>query len=179
MSIARSYLSTPRTERPHGLSVFPEPKSAYDNENAMATIHSGSMNDENVDSNNPQQSVNGGGSLSIVEPKDLCKTSDLSHAEIEELFVEMCFFARLGFVQPPCCLKCTYRESMKDAIPNTMCKKWVVWRKSANFLLHPKQMDGNIVVVQCHTARKLLSGETVDGYVWDKTKKLLVQSPGN
>ena len=170
--------STPRMERPHGLSVFPEPKSAAEYNNNSNNLmmrqqqKNSQDNDENLDSNN--FGSGNSPSPSIVEPKDLSKISDLSHAELEELFVEMCFFARLGFVQPPCCLKCTYRESMKDAVPNTQCPKWVVWRKSANLLLHPKQMDGNIVVVQCFAARKLLSGGTVDNFKWDKTKKILV-----
>ena len=148
---------TSHAERPHGMSVFPGPKSSKD--------------DGGINKN--KRNVRLDASPSIVEPKDLSKICDLTHPELQELFVEMCFFARLGFVQPPCCLQCTYRESMKEAVPNTQCPKWVVWRKSATELLHPKNMEGNAMVVQCHAARKLLSGESVDGFRWDKKKKVL------
>jgi BRCT domain type II-containing protein len=60
-------------------------------------------------------------------------------------------------------------------VPNTSCTKWVVWRKNAQTLLHPNQMGGNIMVVQCQAARRLLAGETIGPYKWDKNKKLLIQ----
>jgi hypothetical protein len=63
---------------------------------------------------------------------------------IQNLFVEMCFFARLGFVQPPSCLQCTYKESLSENLrkatssavfsnscPILNCQRWVVWRKDA------------------------------------------------
>eukprot|EP00535_Pseudo-nitzschia_heimii_P003296 CAMPEP_0197180532 /NCGR_PEP_ID=MMETSP1423-20130617/5110_1 /TAXON_ID=476441 /ORGANISM="Pseudo-nitzschia heimii, Strain UNC1101" /LENGTH=229 /DNA_ID=CAMNT_0042630621 /DNA_START=105 /DNA_END=790 /DNA_ORIENTATION=+ len=45
----------------------------------------------------------------IVSPRDLANI--LSEGTRSELFVETCFFARLGFVQPPCCMSCTYKEA--------------------------------------------------------------------
>jgi hypothetical protein len=33
-----------------------------------------------------------------------------STPNLKELFVEMCFYARLGYIQPPCCLHCTYTD---------------------------------------------------------------------
>ena len=47
----------------------------------------------------------------IVPPSDLQNV--LSEHAVADLFVETCFFARLGFVQPPCCMSCTYKEALK------------------------------------------------------------------
>jgi hypothetical protein len=120
--------------------------------------------------------------MSIVEPHQL--ETDLSPTQLSELFVEMSFFARLGFVQPPCCLQCTYRESInrnKEAaamIPNnTHCGRWVVWRRNAKRMLHPHDLDnGNLVVVRCRVARQLLAGKVVPGgYKWDKELQQLIE----
>jgi hypothetical protein len=117
-------------------------------------------------------------SMSIVEPHQLEK--DLSSKELSELFVEMSFFARLGFVQPPCCLQCTYRESRKEAIPNTHCGRWVVWRRNAKLMIHPNQLlhNGNLVVVKCTVARQLLAGKSIEGgYKWDQELEQLMIPP--
>jgi hypothetical protein len=112
-------------------------------------------------------------SMAIVEPHQLEK--ELSQTELSKLFVEMSFFARLGFVQPPCCLQCTYRESMKQDNPNMHCGRWVVWRRNAKLELHPSQLDGNLVVVKCTVARQLLEGKSVQGgYKWDKELEQLI-----
>jgi hypothetical protein len=110
---------------------------------------------------------------SIVDPKEL--SNDLSDDQISELFVETCFFARLGFVQPPCCLQCTYRESMKEAVSNANCGRWVIWRRDANHILHPHELCSNAIAVRCHTARKLLAGKSVENHKWDKNNKVLIQ----
>ena len=113
----------------------------------------------------------------IVDPKEIQRF--LSPKKIANLFVETCFFARLGFVQPPCCLQCTYRESMKEAEPLRSCSRWVIWRKDAKTILHPHHLAENAVAVQCHAARKLLAGELVDSHKWDKQGKvLLAPRPG-
>lgn len=119
------------------------------------------------------QAINERLDQSIVLPKFLSK--ELNEDQISELFVETCFFARLGFVQPPCCMQCTYRESMKEAIPNTKCTRWVIWRRDANHVLHPHHLCDNAIAVRCHTARKLLAGKTVGSYRWDKYSKKLIQ----
>lgn len=114
----------------------------------------------------------------ILEPADLWTgAACLTESEMQELFVEMCFFARLGFVQPPCCLQCTYRESTKHKKKRSMkldCRRWVVWRKDAQALLHPHRLDGNIVIVQCQAARRLLQGDRVEGRRWDAEGKQIV-----
>lgn len=108
----------------------------------------------------------------IMDVKDLAKK--LSKKEVEDLFVETCFFARLGFVQPPCCLQCTYCESLKDAYPESQCSRWVVWRRDANHILHPQTLKENTIFVQCHVARDLLAGRVIDSHKWDSVKKVLL-----
>lgn len=109
----------------------------------------------------------------IVSPRML--SNILSESQVADLFVETCFFARLGFVQPPCCMQCTYREAMEGAAPNTRCGRWVVWRKDATKVLHPKSLLANTMSIKCHTARRLLGGERVEGYQWESKQKLLVR----
>jgi hypothetical protein len=106
----------------------------------------------------------------ILEPIDLWHgPGRLTEDQMQEVFVEMCFFARLGFVQPPCCLRCTYRESMQKRTKH--CSRWVVWRKNAATLMHPNRLAGNILIMSCHVARKLLAGQVVQGREWDARKK--------
>ena len=115
--------------------------------------------------------VNDTQSDSIVDPRKL--SNSLSEEQIADLFVETCFFARLGFVQPPCCMLCTYRESMTGSLPNKKCNRWVVWRLDASKVLHPNKLSDNIVAVKCHTARLLQKGSEVDGYQWNEANKTL------
>ena len=111
----------------------------------------------------------------ILEPADIWRGAvQFTEQQLHELFVEMCFFARLGYLEPPCCLQCTYRESINKQVPNTDCNQWVVWRKNAQTLLHPNRLDGNILIVKCHVARKLMAGECVEGRIWDKEKKQVI-----
>ena len=111
----------------------------------------------------------------IVEASDLAHK--LSKESIQDLFVETCFYARLGFVQPPCCLQCTYMESQKDATPDPDCNRWVVWRRDARHVLHPETLEENTIFVQCHAARDLLAGKVVDGHKWEGSKKVLLFPP--
>lgn len=86
----------------------------------------------------------------------------------KELFVEMCFFARLGYVQPPCCLHCLYQEAIeKSTKPNHNCTRWVAFRKDTTIPLHPDFLAENIAFVQCHTVRKLLRGAVANEFVFD------------
>mmetsp|Transcript_16958 Transcript_16958/g.37049 ORF Transcript_16958/g.37049 Transcript_16958/m.37049 type:complete len:324 (+) Transcript_16958:148-1119(+) len=116
----------------------------------------------------------GGGAPTIVAPKDLSNV--LSEDAVSEIFVETCFFARLGFVQPPSCMACTYKEALKGNIPNLQCQNWVIWRRNANKIFDPSNnidIGENAIVVQCRSARKLLSGKTVEHYQWDERGKAL------
>ena len=108
----------------------------------------------------------------VLEPFDLPVMDD---TYLQELFCEMCFFARLGFVQPPSCLQCVYQESIQGIQSNShQCERLVVWRKNARALLHPQQMQDNIVLVQCKAVRSLLEGKTVDAHQWDKKRRQLL-----
>jgi hypothetical protein len=106
-----------------------------------------------------------------------------SDASLKELFVEMCFYARLGYVQPPCCLKCAYQNSSSTTTTSadaaTDCQRWVVWRRDANDMLHPDTLPDNVVFLPCFLAQQLLRSPNQmlrDGYVWDPTQKQLIQS---
>ena len=112
----------------------------------------------------------------VLDPSDLWGGNvDMDEQQLQKLFVEMCFFARLGYVQPPCCLRCTYRctqHRQTTAAPD--CPRWVVWRKNAKTLLDPDCLDGNIVIVQCQAAQQLLRGKVVEGRKWDAAYKTVV-----
>jgi hypothetical protein len=106
----------------------------------------------------------------ILRPKDV--QGKLSLDEIKTLFVEMCFFARLGFVQPPSCLHCSYRESINRKERSAACTRWVIWRRNATVVLHPDRIsDDLIILLQCRAARQLLRGEMVDGCCWNAKSK--------
>jgi hypothetical protein len=152
-----SVLTPIMSERPRAFGVFPEPKGAQ-----KAAPFGSITNNKNNKTRSPP----------IADPSRL--SNDLSEDQISELFVETCFFARLGFVQPPCCLQCTYRESMKEAMPNTKCGRWVIWRRDAKHVLHPHHLCDNAIAVQCHAARQLLAGKTVHNHRWDNVNKMLL-----
>lgn len=118
---------------------------------------------------------NSRGKQQICEPRELCqKTGMQSEEEVKDLFVEMAFFARLGFVQPPSCLQCVYRESIDKSSPDRRCERFVPWRKDANVPIHPHQLKDNIMLVQCQAARSLVEGKQVETYHWDKMKRKLI-----
>jgi hypothetical protein len=111
-------------------------------------------------------------------------TSNTNSISVKELFVEMTFYARLGYVQPPCCLHCTYteyyaqsseedvREHGKQPLTNKnidqtkstsgqydkphKCHRYVIWRKDTNLPLHPDTIATNIVILPCYLVRQLL-----------------------
>jgi hypothetical protein len=82
-------------------------------------------------------------------------STTLLEDQIADLFVETCFFARLAFIQPPCCMQCTYREPLQKGTPNARCGRWVIWRRDATKVLHPNQMDENTVAIKCHAVQEL------------------------
>jgi len=143
-------------------------------------VHMGGGGDDDDDAYNgirePSPEHGNTNTSSILEPHVFQKMNLWQGEELEQLFVEVCFYARLGFVQPPCCLLCTYRESMEHAKPDTTCQRWTVWRRNAETPLHPNLLESNVVVTTCQAARQLLNGETVSGYAWDQTHKKLVHN---
>ena len=46
----------------------------------------------------------------IYTPLEFQKQVLSQNIDVKELFVEMTFYSRLGYIQPPCCLHCTYTE---------------------------------------------------------------------
>ena len=73
----------------------------------------------------------------------------------------MCFYARLGFDQPPRCLRCAYRDATRDAASDEdndgggggktndrndaakkigECHNLIPWRIDASILLHPARL---------------------------------------
>mmetsp|Transcript_20364 Transcript_20364/g.38470 ORF Transcript_20364/g.38470 Transcript_20364/m.38470 type:complete len:136 (-) Transcript_20364:174-581(-) len=114
---------------------------------------------------------------------------DIAQGKIQmsDLFVTMCFFARLGFVQPPCCLKCAYRsakcgETKKNGNnknnnkldSSSSCSEIVAWRRDAGIALHPDKLEGNIVFVTCDTAKSLVNGDAYPSIRWDMRNKRLL-----
>ena len=108
----------------------------------------------------------------ILDVKDVVDQADEDF--VESLFVEMCFFARLGFLQPPICLRCLYMESVEGMEEDFDCRNFCVWRKNANEALHPTALDGNLCLVECQAARRLIDGNEVQQHYWDHIKRRLV-----
>jgi len=116
-------------------------------------------------------------------PEDIAKK--LSRKQMEDLFVEMCFFARLGFLQPPTCLRCAYRASGASKkssanirnndsyVPSKGCNRLVMWRKDANLPIHPDRMQSNTIIVTCQTARAWMDRDTVSNLRWDAKARIL------
>lgn len=115
----------------------------------------------------------------------------LSHEKIKKMFIEMCAFARLQFVQPPSCLSCTlskrvtgtstnrhssryplYAQPCGEKMIRQDCPNYVVWRKNANLKIHPQNMNENIMFVKCASAQALLRGEAINQWKWDAVEKI-------
>ena len=113
----------------------------------------------------------------VCTPAQVANT--LSTKEMENLFIDMSFYARLGFLQAPSCLKCAYRDAhagtdYRDAIAAKGCGRLVLWRKDTALPIHPDNMQTNSVVITCATAKALMRGEVVGGYRWDKNSQKMV-----
>jgi hypothetical protein len=112
---------------------------------------------------------------------------NLDPDQVSNLFVEMCFFARLGFLQPPCCLLCSFKRSAtsqnvmdQNTLKETQqCQRYVVWRQDSKILLSQKSLSGNLLLIRCCDAQTLiLGGEVISmkqAWRWDFTKQQLVQ----
>jgi len=113
---------------------------------------------------------------------------NLNSDQVSNLFVEMCFFARLGFLQPPCCLYCSFQrcsthQKTMDQITSgeaTECHRYVVWRKDAKVLLSRDTLAGNLLLIRCCDAQKLILGEKVISFRniwhWDNTTKVMIEN---
>lgn len=96
---------------------------------------------------------------------------------VADLFVTLAFFARLGFVQPPCCLKCAHREAgcgAKEGGTSGPCSELVPWRIDANTKIHPDRIEDNIIFLTCQTARSLVAGDCYPDIRWDTRNKRLL-----
>lgn len=122
------------------------------------------------------------GSKEVNSPDEASKI--VNQEQMETLFVEMCFFARLGYHQPPMCLHCAYREggipggegacSKRSKGADKNCSRLVLWRKDAAVPLHPDKLRSNATIVTCRTARAWMRGETVSSLKWDRDAQRLV-----
>ena len=115
----------------------------------------------------------------VCTPAQVVNT--LGTKEMENLFIDMSFYARLGFLQAPSCLKCAYRDAhagtdYREAIAAKGCGRLVLWRKDTALPIHPDNMQTNSVVVTCATAKAFMRGETVAGVHWDKDSQTLVSN---
>jgi hypothetical protein len=87
------------------------------------------------------------------EQQQATEANDDSNSHLSELFITMCFFARLGFIQPPCCLHCAYHAAKNTAddkikssnknnnkVSISECYNLIPWRIDTSILLHPSQL---------------------------------------
>jgi hypothetical protein len=93
------------------------------------------------------------------EQQQATEEADNTSSHLSELFITMCFFARLGFIQPPCCLHCAYHHASQattttaddsnnnnnnDATTTVSniseCYNLIPWRIDTSILLHPSQL---------------------------------------
>ena len=59
--------------------------------------------------------------------------------------------------------------------PKQDCNNFVVWRINANCCLHPDNLEGNLVIVGCSTAKAWLSGKIAKNMKWDRKAKMLIR----
>ena len=81
----------------------------------------------------PQHTRNHHDPIAIIDPKEI--QTSISHESLKVLFVEMCVFGRMGFVQPPSCIRCILakkKKNLPNEFDNRQCKNLVVWRRNAN-----------------------------------------------
>jgi hypothetical protein len=165
--IEMSSLAAKLTKRNKAVDVQQEdasPSKMYVQQPVWSVPQENTMKDRLNDANRGEEQQ-------IFEPRQM---SIGSKEEIKDLFVEVAFFARLGFVQPPSCLQCVYHEGINMGTPDLHCKRFVPWRKNANTPIHPYHLDDNIVLVRCQAARLLVQGQEVEKYQWDKVRRQLV-----
>jgi hypothetical protein len=111
----------------------------------------------------------------IMDPSQLY--NQVPTTLLQRWFCEMCFFARLGFLQPPCCLQCLHHEAMHQGV-HTHCQNMVLWRRNANHKLHPDTLHTPklMLLVPCTAAKALTEGQVVQNdYYWDGKQRRLIQ----
>eukprot|EP00563_Minutocellus_polymorphus_P011278 CAMPEP_0181071458 /NCGR_PEP_ID=MMETSP1070-20121207/28051_1 /TAXON_ID=265543 /ORGANISM="Minutocellus polymorphus, Strain NH13" /LENGTH=154 /DNA_ID=CAMNT_0023152453 /DNA_START=63 /DNA_END=527 /DNA_ORIENTATION=+ len=135
------------------------------------------------ESRNPQE--NDDDEKIPILPKPVCTPAEavntLSTKQMENLFIDMSFYARLGFLQAPSCLRCAYREAhagtaWKDALASQGCGRLVMWRKDTALPIHPDNLQANAAVMTCQSAKAFMRGERVGGVHWDKNTQKLVSN---
>ena len=111
-----------------------------------------------------------------------CKQYRLTSSDLQDLFVEMCFYARLRFLQPPCCLYCSYKKSKGSKVAakddNRSCRRLVIWREDATKVLCKNKLAGNLLLVQCQHAQNLLRGHSLSTsdsiWSWDPLQQKVI-----
>ena len=62
----------------------------------------------------------------------------------------------------------------------TECHRYVVWRKDAKVLLSRDTLAGNLLLIRCCDAQKLILGEKVISFRniwrWDNTTKVMIEN---
>lgn len=150
-------------------------QKAKDRESTKRHIPKGSI-PLKQDSNHPTEPFRHAQTMNSSTPISDCK---LDRNDTERVFVEMCVFARLGFLQPQSCLRCVYNsvlqdkvsENVKDQVP---CERIIAWRKDANKKIDPENMKEILTFVKCHDAKEWASGRTAENMRWNQTTKKLI-----
>jgi len=118
----------------------------------------------------------------------VCSKLGIDYSLVSHLFVEMCFFARLGFLQPPCCLKCSFVNSVlsqktgdqhrRTTAPH--CHRYTVWREDCTVPLSRNTLSGNLLLIRCSDAQKLIVGDEVIStdqiWRWDFSKQRITRT---
>uniref|UniRef100_A0A7S2JS45 Uncharacterized protein n=1 Tax=Leptocylindrus danicus TaxID=163516 RepID=A0A7S2JS45_9STRA len=173
--------------------VVPSKKSEQVVRKSIAAVPLHSTRQTTSSSNDTQQI----GNVNEMNHPAIC---NLKQRQIEDLFVSMAAFAKLGFVQPPCCLRCAYQccalagddedeEEIDDELQlnsqsspiaaNENCENLVLWRKNAGVLIQPSCMKDNVIIVKCKVAQALLKGRTVSQWRWDRASRTMVSQSKN
>jgi hypothetical protein len=163
----------------HGFKAKKEKEEAVSHNSHNSTHYAGAIVDEqDDDSVLCPSSTNRSYSQLPFRQRVLFRAEDvqdqISDDVVENWFVEMCFFARLGFLQPPMCLRCLYMEAIEGMEEDLDCLNYCVWRQDANETLHPNRLSDNLILVECQAARKLIEGDQVQNHYWDHIKRQLV-----
>ena len=121
----------------------------------------------------------------------VCSKLGIDYNLVSHLFVEMCFFARLGFLQPPCCLKCSFVNSVlsqktgdqhrRTTAPH--CHRYTIWREDCTVPLSRNTLSGNLLLIRCSDAQKLILGDEVIStdqvWRWDFSKQRITRTNKN
>ena len=152
-------------------SFVPSTESLIAIEKRLKTIKSQKIKDQNnVRKDRTQHNLSSAQSESAYKVHKAEEMVDsLSKEAIEQLFTEMCFFAKFKFVQPISCLHCVYNQSQGKL--TELCHNLVVWRQNADYPLHPEKLDNNLLIVSCSTAKAWMKGKEVQGLRWNEQTK--------